>query len=328
MPANTEQELIRELLRYVGLNRNQAESVLLQYPELTVGALQSLTEIDYLNIRGVGINAARKLIEGFSELTQRRVISYEVDFITNRESWLFHKVQQEFIRFLESKRGQILELTLNRLMVNPYMIFLLKDTNGLDNVNDLIDFLMGQHIERSIVTSFGTTIETIAGIFCEESQGRRARHIDLKKQNGNILYGISVKSGPNTINSPDVNDISEALDAWKAEVPPGIEQIYSVLGLTYGREPSTFCRQVEANGHVLYFGRHFWDFVSRGVVSEPETTYAKVKDAAELAVAAFGYNAIRDAVGLAGIKIKSAFVERYCNDNGKILWENILEDNM
>ncbi len=36
MPANTEQELVREIFSYVGLHRNQIDAVLQQYPELTI----------------------------------------------------------------------------------------------------------------------------------------------------------------------------------------------------------------------------------------------------------------------------------------------------
>lgn len=275
-------------------------------------------------------------LKGISETKSREIIKYRDEvfdisesFEGNRERWILKKIENSFYKFLQKKREDILSLSWEQLKPNPYMAFLLKDSLGLDNVDDFVNFLVNQHIERSLVTSFGSLIENLAIYFCE---GRaRKSHVDvIKLVEGNILYGISVKSGPNTINRPGVQDISKKLDEWKGaymEEHPG-HTVRTALGLTYGRNPQQHSRHIEKLGHELFFGKNFWTLVSSGIALYPETVYLKIKETAELAVKSFGYNSLKDAVSLTVIRLKYEFTQQYCNREGKIDWDLILENNM
>ena len=331
----TEEQLIRDILKHMkSCEKRAINSVSTFYGN--IDNLIVVTEQELINnCDYVGRISAVKICNDIINLNDNEILIQGDPWKNNLERWLSYKIKNLFLNFLKDKRDKISSISLDDLMPNPYMIFLLKNSNGLDNVNDLVDFLLAQYIERSMVTSFGSLIEAIAGVFCDMDfkKGRRGnKHLDKVKTSGNTIYGISIKSGPNTINDPDVSDISDALNDWKAKkmagLPPGISSVETVLGLTYGNNPSLQSFKVGSLGHTLVYGRKFWEFVSEGLVEHPENTYIMVKEAAEYAVTEFGFNAIRDAIGLASIRVKSEFVDKYCDEYGKIQWDQLLEDNM
>lgn len=331
----TEEQLIRDILSHVNRCAGRAIESVLNFCK-TIDNLIVINEQELKNnCDYVGKTTAENICNYINNLSGNGVLIQGDSWENNLERWLSYKIENLFLNFLKDKRDKISSISLDDLMPNPYMMFLLKNSNGLDNVNDLVDFLLSQYIERSMVTSFGSLIEAIAGVFCDMDfkKGRRGnKHLDKVKTSGNTIYGISIKSGPNTINDPDVSDISDALNDWKAKkmagLPPGISSVETVLGLTYGNNPSLQSFKVGSLGHTLVYGRKFWEFVSEGLVEHPENTYIMIKEAAESAVTEFGFNAIRDAIGLASIRVKSEFVGKYCNEYGEIQWDQLLEDNM
>lgn len=158
-------------------------------------------------------------------------------------------------------------LTLNRIAlsnldINPLLMKVL----DFKTPTEVLEFNLYQTVTRSIVTSWGSTVENLlvrcgAERIDVKNSGRAGRRPDIKKRIGEKNFYIQVKSGPNTMNVDMVNSLNEVITEYKKNEPNST----FLLGMTYGKK-ERISSQIRDNLHdfenSFLIGRHLWDFVS------------------------------------------------------------------
>lgn len=175
-----------------------------------------------------------------------------------QESWVFYLGRE----FLLAQVEMVRSLSFESFDINP----LLAKALNLDTPRKVIAFNIYQTVTRSVVTSWGDTVERIAKfVGCKDNdyvlEGKTGTNFDLMKSVGDTDYYIQIKSGPNTMNVGMVTSLNEAIKQIE-EAKPNSK---GILGMTYGTRPR-ISNQITANLHDadvrMKVGRELWDFVS------------------------------------------------------------------
>ncbi|MFB6268473.1 MAG: TdeIII family type II restriction endonuclease [Halobacterium sp.] len=189
------------------------------------------------------------------------------------------ETRREITALTKSKLGDwedtIREMSLDDLRPNIFLATMLDVTSA----DELIEFYAMQHLERSIVTSFGYLIQdiavTVAGDAAEETSG----NADL------ILHGrdgdtyIEIKSGTASSNKKMMREMSRQHEAVKAEHPDAT----TALGLTYGKREDVFGIMDDYyEGDLILVGQEFWEYLS-GDPDAYRDVVAAITDAREAA---------------------------------------------
>ncbi len=175
-----------------------------------------------------------------------------------QEIWVFHLGRE----FLKSQVDMVTSLSFEDFDINP----LLAKALNLDTARKVIAFNVYQTITRSVVTSWGDTVQSIAKFAgCKDNdyilEGKTGMNFDLVKSIGNVDHYIQVKSGPNTMNVGMVTSLNEAIEKIEGEKP----RSKGMLGMTYGTKKRISAQIMgnlkNANDRML-IGRELWDFIS------------------------------------------------------------------
>lgn len=139
---------------------------------------------------------------------------------------------------------------------------------GIDKARDFIAFYVMQHVERSIVTSFGYLIEKVAKIIgpyvelCKKTdrpKNEPDKGWNLKVVKNGKEYYFEVKSGPHSCNRNMLTSINEEQENIKQEKPKAIVG----LGIFYGKEEEVFSTIKQYyKGEITLVGKKFWEFIS------------------------------------------------------------------
>lgn len=109
--------------------------------------------------------------------------------------------------------------------INPF----LAKSLGFDNFDSLAHFYVYQRVGRSIVTSFGMTLEEIIK---EIINGSRGEWWDVVKVGKKKSYYLSVKSGPRDMNKDQTVEFSRrAKDVMKKD-----PNAYPMIAMAYGKK--------------------------------------------------------------------------------------------
>jgi hypothetical protein len=192
---------------------------------------------------------------------------------TIAEAWVFFLGRN----FLLSQVKMVDALSLSGFDINP----LLAKALNLDSPRKVVAFNVYQTVTRSVVTSWGDTVEEMARfVGCKKNdytiEGKTGTNFDLMKHLDGTDYYIQVKSGPNTMNVGMVTSLNEAIQKIE-EVKPTAR---GILGMTYGTR-ARISNQIMANlfeaDERMKIGREFWDFISEK--SDFHKTLFKLLDA-------------------------------------------------
>lgn len=180
------------------------------------------------------------------------------DFDDLREAWIYF-IGKEFlivqIRALES-------VSLSNLDFNPFLMTVL----DFKTPQEVLEFNLYQTVTRSIVTSWGTTVENLlvrcgGEKFSEKNSLRSGRRPDLQKVIDGKKFYLQIKSGPNTMNVDMVNSLNEVINEYRIREP----EATLLLGMTYGKK-NRISSQIRKNlndfDKSFLIGRELWDFVS------------------------------------------------------------------
>lgn len=174
-----------------------------------------------------------------------------------QETWVFY-IGREFLR---AQIKMVSSLNFQDFDINP----LLAKALNLDTPRKIIAFNVYQTITRSVVTSWGDTVETIAKfVGCKDNDyiivGKVGTNFDLKKNMDDADYYIQIKSGPNTMNVGMVTSLNEAIEKLEREKPGS----KGILGMTYGTR-GRISNQILGNlndaDKRMKVGRELWDFI-------------------------------------------------------------------
>lgn len=130
----------------------------------------------------------------------------------------------------------------------------------MDEPEELIEWGVHQHLERSIVTSFGFLIEKMA-LVVSGGEAHKGEGGDIVMEKNGKKHYIEIKSGTASSNVKMMRNTSNAQAKIKDE--NGNEEVVTVLGLTYGKPDEVFSTMQEYyEGDKLLVGQEFWEFLA------------------------------------------------------------------
>lgn len=200
---------------------------------------------------------------------------------------------------------------------NPYL-FKAKDINSApDFVKNILDARLSSQEE----TIFGDFLEGLA-IFINsqvfDGHKSSAEGIDLEFEKDNIRYIVSIKSGPNWGNSSQISKLKD--NFRKAKRIIGTNQsainVVAINGCCYGKNQNQ-----DKGEYMKYCGQTFWEFISGDPnlytdIIEPLGHQAKERNEQFK----IEYDNVIN-------KFSCEFISRFCDTNGKILWEEVIMFN-
>lgn len=200
---------------------------------------------------------------------------------------------------------------------NPYLF----KAKHLLTAEEIIRKLTDAFISSNEETLFGDWLEGLA-IFINQKvyNGWKSgiQGIDLEFDKNNIRYIVNIKSGPNWGNSSQIGKMKSDFNTARRTLRTSNSglMVVAVSGCCYGRDNNP-----DKGSYFKYCGQDFWSFISgeenlyKDIV-EPIGHKAKEKNEMFLASYAKMIN-----------KFTKEFANDFCNDNGEINWEKLVEFN-
>jgi hypothetical protein len=162
--------------------------------------------------------------------------------------------------FHERRAGSLQSLKLTQVLKrkNPYLF----KAKNINDAHDLVKLILDAHLSSQEETVFGEFLEKLAIFVCGKVFGGRkspAEGIDLEFTRDNVLYIVSVKSGPNWGNSSQIKRMVDNFKQAKRILRTGNNKanIQAVNGCCYGRE-----NQPDKGDYLKLCGQDFWEFIS------------------------------------------------------------------
>lgn len=217
--------------------------------------IETIKEDDIIN--GIGTNRS------YFSKKQLNEIMRTINEIKFSKDIMILEIEEIIATFVGNAFEKIMELDLSIFDINPFLIRALK----FDEASEVILFYLYQRITRSIVTSWGMTVEKIAEATGATSVPRKenvvdnGKKFDIKKIFNGKKYYIQVKSGPNTMNIGMV----ESLNTMIKKIEERDKNNIGLLGMTFGRKEqlssqiSGTLKDLEKHSLI---GSEFWDFIA------------------------------------------------------------------
>ena len=229
-------------------------------------------------------------------------------------------VEEHIGIFHNKKLTKLSELKLKKVLKrkNPYLF---KAKNIL-TAHDLVKGVLDAYLLSQEETIFGNFLEGVAIFVCEKVFGGKKTDIigmDLEFERDNIVYIVSIKSGPNWGNSDQINRMKNnfinAKTLLRTKLSATTIEIIAVNGCCYGID-----NKPEKKGYLKLCGQRFWEFISSNRdlyidIIEPLGHKAKQKNEEFIEAYAQIIN-----------EFTFEFGKDFCDD-GKINWEKLVKFN-
>jgi len=230
------------------------------------------------------------------------------------------KYVENNIGIFHKKRIQSIDrLKLSKVLrrKNPYLF----KAKYILTSEEIIKFLVDAHISSNEETIFGDWLEGLAIFINGEVYGgwkSGITGIDLEFDKDGIRNIVTIKSGPNWGNSSqiakmiaDFNKAKRALRTSNSKLT-----IRSINGCCYGKDNNP-----DKGSYFKYCGQRFWEFISGNSnlyveIIEPLGYKAKEKN-----------DDFNKSYSLMINKFTKEFSIDFCNDNGVIDWEKLVQYN-
>ncbi len=220
----------------------------------------------------------------------------------------FHQRRAESLRAL--RLGQVLKRK------NPYLF----KAKNIEDAHDLVKLILDAHLSSQEETIFGEFLEKLAIFVCNEVFGGKkssAEGIDLEFERDNVLYIVSVKSGPNWGNSRQIGGMIRDFKKAKRILRTGNPKanVQTVNGCCYGQEST-----LDKDDYRKLCGQEFWEFISgndRLFVEIIEPLGHRAKERNEEFQTEYS-------------RIVNLFTEEFMKDfciNGRIDWDKLVRFN-
>jgi hypothetical protein len=175
---------------------------------------------------------------------------YIIDYSKSiQEIWVSVLVKD----FVKNALLELQNTTLESLSINPFLI----KAFGFTDHKEVVTFYFYQKITRSIVTSWGFTIEYL--LRCSGAENSELGGFDMKVHRNNLQYHFQIKSSP-------VMSVEQvrALNAHFKNVDDKVNNLL-FLGISYGNK-SKINEQIKTNlidyPNSVMIGKELWDFIA------------------------------------------------------------------
>ena len=219
-------------------------------------------------------------------------------------------------KFLDKQFRAIAGLSLADFEINPFLIAAIKNQLNMSTPHDLANWMVRQRLERSMVTGFGLTLQSIAKEFSNE---KPLPKFTARISRGGSTYNLIVKSGPRH-NLAVTQTIQSTLLLSKKSEPDSIP----IFGMCYGNNDTVggIVRK-HADQVEQLVGREFWAFIS----GHPDCHHTILTLAADVG----GHYTNQDGYTLANMaERKIAHIEgelkKSYGDSPAHFWKGVLDD--
>lgn len=216
---------------------------------------------------------------------------------------------------LENLAGLKLRKVLRRK--NPYLF----KAKFVNSAPELVKGILDAHLSSQEETIFGGFLEGLAIFICEHIfSGKKssAEGIDLEFERDGIYYIVSIKSGPNWGNSSQIKKMRQNFLQAKRILGTNTsaKNIVAVNGCCYGQGNAE-----DKGDYLKKCGQKFWGFVSGDdnfytTIIEPLGHKAKERN-----------EEFQIEYGKVINRFTAEFIKDFCQTDGTILWEKLVQFN-
>lgn len=234
-------------------------------------------------------------------------------------SELNNYVNKNIVSFHEKRINCLQKLTLQKLIKkNPYLF----KAKNVESAGELISGFLEAFLSSSEEKMFGDFLEGLAIFIASKTRnGHKSSStgIDLELIEENQHYLISIKSGPNWGNNSQITKLSEDFDKARRTI---LQQnahinVLNILGICYGKTRTT----VTKRGYWKLVGQNFWYFISG-----EKDLYTDIIEPIGFEAKKHNKKFTTDKNNFLN-KMTGDFIKEYCNENGKINWNTLVEHN-
>jgi len=228
-------------------------------------------------------------------------------------------VEKNIVTFHKRRADSLQKLKLSQVLArkNPYLF----RAKNISSAQDLVKLLLDAHLSSQEEAIFGEFLEELAIFVCNRVfNGKKssAEGIDLEFERDDVLYIVSIKSGPNWGNS---SQIKKMIDNFKKAQRilrtnnSDRRSILAVNGCCYGKD-----NQPDKGDYLKLCGQEFWEFISGN-----PNLYIEI-------VEPLGYKAkernqeFSEDYGRILNLFTNQFFQDFCTD-GKIDWDKLVKFN-
>lgn len=186
---------------------------------------------------------------------------------------------------------------------------------------DIVKSLADAFISSAEETIFGDWLEGLAIFVCSKvynGQKSSTKGIDLEFNKEGIRYIVSIKSGPNWGNSTQISKMRDDFKTAKRTLRTSGSglNIQAVNGCCYGKDNNP-----DKGDYFKYCGQDFWHFISG-----EETLYMDIIEPLATKAKERNEEFQKEYIRMIN-KMTIEFATQYCNANGDIEWNKIVELN-
>ena len=169
-------------------------------------------------------------------------------------------IEEKLLPLHKNKLKKLTKLTLREILErkNPYLF----KAKHVTTASEFMQCVLGAFLSSQEETQFGGFLEGLAIFICSNVYGGHkssAAGMDLEFERDNILYIVSIKSGPNWGNSGQVEKLVTNFGKAKRILNTNTSKknIVAVNGCLYGRDNSE-----DKGDYLKLCGQRFWEFIS------------------------------------------------------------------
>ena len=258
MAGSVSDYLIKQLIEIDGIGKVTASRIAFHFED--INDFKDANYFIFQNITYQHQGKTRTINVSDKQFRGIELIQNEID---EDDSLLILYVRMTIKDFLENVQKNIKGLSLGNINCNPFLGAALRLSQ---NPEKFFKFNVWSSIQRSIVTSFGSTIEKLL-LYCNEDieQGSSpdgGEKWDLLKNIDGVNHWLEIKSGPNDMDKTQVQRYINKME--KAEKRGDV----ALFGFSYGRiERSTVTlgllnTYIENWEQKVKIGGDLWDFLS------------------------------------------------------------------
>ena len=236
------------------------------------------------------------------------------------ESQVIAAIATALNNFYDSLNRKLDSLHIKEIMKrkNPYLY----KAKGIRSVEDIVESVLNAHVSSSEETIFGNTFFEPLAIAASNGEKALAEGLDIIKydKDENTFYAIAVKSGTSVFNADSKKKQELNFKAAKKRADQSKSRYVPIIGYSYGKKKKPK-KDAEPQIYQELAGKQFWQ-----KLTGDETFYQKIILYMSSMPEQFAKE-YETSYAKAKARLVQEFTELFCNEDGSINWERLVEFN-